>query len=67
MTRGVARARRLGLATTVYTVNDERRMRQVLALGVDGIFSDRPALLREVVSSPARAPAQAPAPARSPG
>ncbi len=58
--RGVARARRLGLQTTVYTVNDEGRMRQLAALGVDGIFSDRPALLRDVVSSPAPGPARPP-------
>jgi len=50
--RGLGRARGLGLTTTVYTVNDPARMRALAALGVDGIFSDRPALLREVVSSP---------------
>jgi glycerophosphoryl diester phosphodiesterase len=56
--RGIARARALGLETTVYTVNDERRMRELVALGVGGIFSDRPALLRDVVSSPGRPPAR---------
>lgn len=50
--RGLARARQLGLETTVYTVNDEKRMRALAALGVGGIFSDRPALLRDVLSSP---------------
>jgi glycerophosphoryl diester phosphodiesterase len=49
--RGVARARRLGLETTVFTVNDARRMRLLAAMGVSGIFSDRPALLRETVGS----------------
>jgi glycerophosphoryl diester phosphodiesterase len=44
-----ARARRLGLRTAVYTVNDERRMRQLLALGVDGIFTDEPDLLLGLV------------------
>ena len=44
--RGVEFARSLGLMTTVYTVNDEARMRELAALGVDGIFSDRPELLR---------------------
>ncbi len=44
--RGLRRAAALGLRTTVYTVNDEARMAQLAALGVDGIFSDRPALLR---------------------
>ena len=42
--RGLAAARRLGLATTVYTVNDPARMRALAALGVTGIFTDRPAL-----------------------
>jgi glycerophosphoryl diester phosphodiesterase len=46
---GLALAHRLGLMTTVYTVNDERRMRELVSLGVDGIFSDRPGLLRRVV------------------
>ena len=49
--RGVARARRLGLETTVYTVNDAQRMRDLAAIGVSGIFSDRPGLLRETVGS----------------
>lgn len=47
--RGIERARRLGLATTVYTVNDERRMRELAELGIDGIFSDRPDLLAAAV------------------
>ena len=50
--RGVARARRLGLRTTVYTVNDADRMRTLVALGVDGIFSDRPEVARATLSSP---------------
>lgn len=49
--RGLARARALGLATTVYTVNDEARMRALVDLGVDGIFSDRPGALRRVVDA----------------
>ena len=49
--RGLARALRLGLETTVYTVNDAPRMRAVAAMGVSGIFSDRPALLRETLES----------------
>src|SRR4029077_5289028 len=44
--RGLARARSLGLATTVYTVNDEERLRELAALGVDGVFTDRPDRLR---------------------
>jgi glycerophosphoryl diester phosphodiesterase len=49
--RGLAKARALGLATTVYTVNDPARMRELGALGVDGIFSDRPDLLRATLRS----------------
>jgi glycerophosphoryl diester phosphodiesterase len=40
--RGIAKARTLGLVTTVYTVNEPARMRQLDALGVDGIFTDCP-------------------------
>ena len=48
-TRGLAKARALGLVTTVYAANDPVRMRELVALGVDGIFSDRPDLLRATV------------------
>jgi glycerophosphoryl diester phosphodiesterase len=40
--RGVAAASALGLVPLVYTVNDERRMRELAHLGVGGIFTDRP-------------------------
>lgn len=50
--RGLARARSLGLATTVYTVNDEERMRELAVLGVDGVFTDRPDRLRAVLRRP---------------
>ena len=54
--RGVERAGRLGLRTTVYTVNDAERMRDLASLGVDGIFSDRPELARATLRpSPAQA------------
>jgi glycerophosphoryl diester phosphodiesterase len=53
----LARAQRLGLATFVYTVNEPERMRELAHLGVTGIFSDRPALLRETLAAlPDRAP-----------
>ena len=42
--RSVSRAHRLGLQTTVYTVNDATRMRELAELGVTGIFTDRPGL-----------------------
>ena len=50
--RRIAAAQALGLATTVYTVNDEARMKELAALGVDAIFSDRPDLLRQALASP---------------
>jgi len=50
--RGLDKARHLGLVTTVYTVNEPARMRELAALGVDGIFSDRPDLLRQVLAAP---------------
>ena len=40
--RGLAAARRLGLETTVYTVNDVARMRELRDLGVSGVFTDDP-------------------------
>jgi glycerophosphoryl diester phosphodiesterase len=51
--RGLAAARRLGLETTVYTVNAPERMLELAALGVTGIFTDRPDLaLRTLAPSP---------------
>lgn len=47
--RALARARRLGLGTTVYTVNDAGRIRELAALGVTGIFTDRPDLARRIL------------------
>ncbi len=40
--RGLAAARRHGLETTVYTVNDEARIAELAGLGVTGVFTDRP-------------------------
>ncbi len=40
--RGLDTARRLGLETTVYTVNDEARLLELERLGVSGVFTDRP-------------------------
>jgi glycerophosphoryl diester phosphodiesterase len=50
--RGLAKAKRLSLVATVYTVNEPDRMRELAALGVDGIFSDRPDLLRRALAAP---------------
>lgn len=48
--RQIALARSLGLATTVFTVNEPARMRELASLDVTGIFTDRPALLRQVLA-----------------
>jgi len=47
--RGLERARRLGLETTVYTVNEPERMRMLAGMGVDGIFTDCPGRAREAL------------------
>ncbi len=49
--RRLALAHRLGLVTTVYTVNDPARMLQLAELGVGGIFTDRPDLALETLGS----------------
>jgi glycerophosphoryl diester phosphodiesterase len=54
-TRGLDAARRLGLETAVYTVNDERRMRDLRGLGASGIFTDRPDRALAVLREPAPA------------
>src|SRR5919109_179447 len=51
--RRIGRAQSLGLATTVYTVNDPVRMRELAELEVTGIFTDRPRLLRETLRAAA--------------
>jgi glycerophosphoryl diester phosphodiesterase len=38
----------------VWTVNDPAQIRRMLDLGVDGIISDRPDLVREIQASPAK-------------
>ncbi len=40
--RGLETARRYGLETTVYTVNDVARIAELARLGVTGVFTDRP-------------------------
>jgi glycerophosphoryl diester phosphodiesterase len=49
--RRIAAAQAAGLATTVFTVNDPERMLELSALGVTGIFTDRPALARQTLQA----------------
>ena len=42
----------LGLKVTVWTVNETSRMRELIAMGVDGIITDYPNRLRQVVTQP---------------
>ncbi len=47
----VAAAHRLGLEVHVWTVNEEIDMRDLFAMGVDGLISDYPARLLGVAAS----------------
>ncbi len=47
--RFVAAAHRRGMPVHVWTVDDRAEMEHLLDLGVDGIMTDRPALLRQVL------------------
>lgn len=47
--RFVSAAHRAGLPVHVWTIDDPGEMRRLLALGVDGIMTNRPRLLRDVL------------------
>ena len=47
----IAEAHSLGLPVIVWTVNDPKDMSRLFDMGVDGIISDRPDLLRTVAAS----------------
>ena len=51
VTAGFVRAaHRAGLPVHVWTVNDPAAMRELLELGVDGVMTDRPRVLRDVLA-----------------
>jgi glycerophosphoryl diester phosphodiesterase len=55
VTRGfVERAHRNGVAVHVWTIDDADEMRHLLDLGVDGIMTDRPETLRDVLDERGR-------------
>ena len=47
--RFVDRAHRLGIKVHVWTIDDPDEMRRLLDLGADGIMTDRPTVLRDVL------------------
>jgi glycerophosphoryl diester phosphodiesterase len=47
----VAEAHRRGIQVHVWTIDDDADMRRLLDLGVDGIMTDRPAVLRSVLEA----------------
>ena len=49
--RFVATAHDKGMAVHVWTIDDETEMRRLLALGVDGIMTDRPSVLAGVLAA----------------
>jgi glycerophosphoryl diester phosphodiesterase len=50
----VTAAHACGLAVHVWTINDAATVGQLLALGVDGVVTDRPRALADVVHTPGR-------------
>ena len=48
--RFLTAAHRAGLPVHVWTINDAAEMRELLELGVDGLMTDRPRVLREVLA-----------------
>lgn len=49
--RMIPLVRRAGYAVNVWTVNDPQRMRDLIEIGVDGIITDHPTLLRDIVDA----------------
>lgn len=62
----VAAAHAAGLGVHAFTVDVESEMRRLLAMGVDGLFTNHPARLRRLLSPPGADDSAAPAPSESP-
>jgi glycerophosphoryl diester phosphodiesterase len=52
----VRKAHANGLSVHVWTINDRTEMESLIGMGVDGIMTDRPTLLEEVLAAAAAAP-----------
>jgi glycerophosphoryl diester phosphodiesterase len=52
----IPRVRQAGYAVNVWTIDDPAMMRRFLSLNVDGIITNRPALLRDVIREQSAAP-----------
>lgn len=52
LSRLIPRVRRAGYRVNVWTVNDSKMMRRLIALGVDGIITDKPDMLRRILQEP---------------
>lgn len=57
----IAKAHSLGMRVVPFTVNDPDRMKELIEMGVDGLITDRPQVLRQVCSE-AGIPVPAPDP-----
>ena len=50
----IREAHAAGLGVYVYTVDDESQMQQLVDLGVDGLFTNRPDRMRDLLDAPRR-------------
>ena len=57
----VERAHRAGLPVLVWTIDDPTEMERLLDLGVDGLMTDRPSVLKAVLAARGEWPTAPPA------